>query len=51
MRVGTVSGSVGGGLAQFGRQPSSEPKDNRSDTVIVKGKIMIEMSSGTVEKK
>lgn len=46
MRGGTVSGSIGGGLAQFGRQPSSEPKDNRSD----KGKTLIEMSGGTVEK-
>lgn len=50
MRGGTVSGSIGGGLAQFGRQPSSEPKDNRSDTVIVKGKTLIEKSGGTVEK-
>lgn len=38
-------------LAAFGRQPSSEPNDNRSDTVIVKGKTLIEISGGTVEKK
>lgn len=49
MKGGTVGGIVGGGLAQIGRTNES-PKDFRNGTVIVKGKTLIELSGGTVEK-